>query len=436
MALSGDTAILACPNLRLAFVFARNQGGPNAWGEVAQLIADGGVSNDGFAARVAIDGDTVVLGAFRDRSNFAGPGAAYVFSRHQGGPNAWGQVIKLLASDGENGDAFGWSVAVSGETVIVGAQNDEDRAISAGSAYLFSRDHGGTNAWGQIAKLTASDADVNDRFGWSVSISGDTALVGAFQNDIDGLTSAGSAYVFVRAPGQVSAWREVAKLTASDAESGDWFGRSVTVSGDTAVVGAPEKRADSGVTYVFSRDWGGANAWGEIARVTALDGAIGDNFGVAVSVSSDTMIIGASQGGNEGGSAYVCQLDAVAFLDGCRRTDEPVVTVDPSIRLTEMGTSCCVDSEFLITATFRNDAIFSDFLHRPFIEVVELTGGNVLKNADGGPGGVGARLTLDVGDDRVLTPGESVTVTFVIGLESWSGFGFLIHVKAEPEAIF
>ena len=120
------------------------------------------------------------------------------------------------------------------------------------------------------------------------------------------------AYVFVRAPGQVSMWREVAKLTASDAQSGDRFGGSVTISGDTAVVGVPEKRVDSGVAYVFSRDWGGPNAWGEIARVTALDGAIGDDFGAAVSVSGDTIIIGAPQIGNaQAGSAYVCRLDAV-----------------------------------------------------------------------------------------------------------------------------
>ena len=155
------------------------------------------------------------------------------------------EVQKLLASDAQAGDAFGVGVAVSGDTAVVGA-NGED--AGAGAAYVFGRNQGGADNWGQVAKLTASDAGADDHFGVSVAISGDTAVVGA---DLeaggagDPLTFAGAAYVFGRNQGGADNWGQVAKLTASDAQAVDLFGVSVAVSGDTAVVGA--RGEDAGV---------------------------------------------------------------------------------------------------------------------------------------------------------------------------------------------
>ena len=105
-------------------------------------------------------------------------GAAYVFERDQGGAGNWGQVKKLTASDAEAGDDFGASVAVSGDTAVVGAAYEIRRGSAAGAAYVFERDQGGAGNWGQVKKLTASDAEADDRFGASVAVSGDTAVVG------------------------------------------------------------------------------------------------------------------------------------------------------------------------------------------------------------------------------------------------------------------
>jgi len=141
------------------------------------------------------------------------------------------EIAKLTASDAAASDHFGFSVSVSGDTAVVGAQRD----IPSGSAYIFVRDEGGVDNWGEVAKLTASDAGVFDAFGAQVAISGDTTVVVAFGDD-DAGGSSGSAYIFERDQGGVDNWGQVAKLIASDAAVLDFFGRSVSVSGDTAVV--------------------------------------------------------------------------------------------------------------------------------------------------------------------------------------------------------
>ena len=139
-------------------------------------------------------GDTAVVGAFLDNSPLPDAGSAYIFVRTGG---VWTQQAKLTASDAAAGDRFGTSVAVSGDTAVVGAYFDDDAGSSSGSAYAFVRTGG---VWMQQAKLTASDAAANDQFGYSVALSGDTAVVGAYQDD-DAGSNSGSAYVFVRTGG-------------------------------------------------------------------------------------------------------------------------------------------------------------------------------------------------------------------------------------------
>jgi hypothetical protein len=209
---------------------------------------------------------------------------------------------KLTASDGATGDRFGHSVASSGDTVIVGAIGDTDYA---GSAYVFQRNAGGPGNWGQVAKLTASDGAAGDRFGMSVSISGDTVVVGARLDDDNGDDS-GSAYLFERDEGGPGNWGQVVKLTASDGSFWAIFGVSVSISGETAVVGA--RTLSNGSAYLFERDAGGAGNWGEVAKLTASDGALNDDFGTAVSIGGNTIVIGAyadDDNGEDSGSAYV-----------------------------------------------------------------------------------------------------------------------------------
>jgi VCBS repeat-containing protein len=318
VSVSGDTAVVAAGRADVggnesqgaAYVFYRNQGGPDAWGQVAKLTAADGAAYDHFDC-VSVSSDTAVVGAmWADVGDNIDQGAAYVFYRNQGGLDAWGQVAKLTA-DGATGELrFGASVAVNGDTALVGAYWDP-------AAYVFYRNQSGADAWGQVAKLTPADGWV-ERFGWSVSVSGDTAVVGADGADVGDNPNQGAAYVFYRDQGGLDAWGQVAKLTADDGGDGDHFGYSVSVSGDTAVVGA--NKADiggnyyQGAAYVFYRRLGGSDAWGQVAKLTAADGARGDWFGISVSVSGDTAIVGAYAAG-PAGAAYVYALPPVAEDD-------------------------------------------------------------------------------------------------------------------------
>ncbi len=162
--------------------------------ESAKLLASDGARDDIFGRTVGISGDTMVIGAVGGDDLGSTSGLAYLYERNQGGTENWGQVTKLLASDGEEGDFFG-SVAISGNTMVVGANLDNDNGFDSGSAYIFDRDQEGINNWGQVTKLLASDGAVEDFFGFEVAISGDTVIIGA-QNDDDNGINSGSSYIF------------------------------------------------------------------------------------------------------------------------------------------------------------------------------------------------------------------------------------------------
>ena len=212
------------------------------------------------------------------------------------------QIAKLTASDGATSDSFGNSVAISGNIAIVGAQYNDSAGNNSGSAYLFDVTTGT-----QIAKLTASDATRDDYFGRSVAISGSTAIVGAFGNDDAGEHS-GSAYLF-----DVITGSQIAKLTASDAGLGDAFGISVAISGSTAIVGAHNKGPRfRGTAYLFDVTTGAENA-----KLAASDGALHDAFGISVAISGSTAIVGApadDDAGDNSGSAYLYPSDTVSTV--------------------------------------------------------------------------------------------------------------------------
>ncbi len=289
-----------------AYIFSRNQGGTDNWGEVKKLLASDGTADDYFGYSVSIYGDTAIIGAYRD-GNYTG--STYIFSRNQGGIDNWGEVKKLLASDYTVGDRYGYSVSISGDTAIVGAfLNDADvPEYQLGAAYIYSRDQGGTGNWGEVKKLTHSDQAIGDFFGESVSISGNTAIIGVKNDDVNG-TSSGSAYIFYRDQGGANNWGEVKAIIASDGAASDFFGEYVSINGDIAIVAAPnddDDGADSGSAYIFSRNQGGADNWGEVEKIIASDGVAGDRFGWSVSSSGETAIIGTYPPNTQTGSAYI-----------------------------------------------------------------------------------------------------------------------------------
>ena len=185
-------------------------------------------TQDHFGGAVAINGNTMVIGAKDDDDLGGASGSAYVFQRDPGNNNSWRQVAKLVVADGKAGDNFGTAVGIDHDTIVVGVPK-------VNAAYLFGRNIGGTNAWAQIAKIKATDSNRYDEFGYAVSISADTVLVGAKSSDALG-TNSGAAYVFGRNVGGQNAWGQVTKLTRNDTRA---FGWSVALSGNKALVGAP-----------------------------------------------------------------------------------------------------------------------------------------------------------------------------------------------------
>jgi hypothetical protein len=309
-----------------AYVFTRSGG---IWSQQAYLKASNTGASDFFGWSVAVSGDTLVVGALYESSNATGvngnqadnsaayAGAAYVFTRSGG---VWSQQAYLKASNTGASDFFGWSVAVSGDTLVAGASGEDSNATGvngnqadnsaayAGAAYVFTRSGG---VWSQQAYLKASNTGASDFFGWSVAVSGDTLVAGAYgeasnATGVNGSQAdnsaayAGAAYVFTRSGG---VWSQQAYLKASNTGADDYFGYAVAVDGDTVVVGAPYEASNAtgvngnqadnsaysaGAAYVFTRSGG---VWSQQAYLKASNTEAWDNFGTSVAVSGDTLVV-------------------------------------------------------------------------------------------------------------------------------------------------
>jgi hypothetical protein len=291
VAFSGNTALVgasgddvgANPDQGSAYIFVWNG---TTWGQQGKLTALDGAMYDHFGGSVALSGDTALVGTpFDNIDANLGQGSAYVFLRSGA---AWSQQTKLIAPDGEAGDGFGLSVALASDLALVGAPYDAiDANLEQGSAYVFP---GSGASWGQPVKLTASDGAAHDQFGYSVALSGNTALVGAHQDTIGTNTFQGSAYAFTRSG---AAWSQQGKLTASDGADGDHFGASVALVGDTALVGAYDVGYAGGAAYLFTRS---GSTWAQQVRIDASDDLWIDCFGVSVALSGDAILIGADYG--------------------------------------------------------------------------------------------------------------------------------------------
>ena len=285
--------------------------------ETAKLTASDAAPGVGFGKYVSISGDYVVIGATHYYGVGYASGAAYIFKKPVEGWEDMTETVKLTASDAASQDFFGCSVSISGDYAVIGAKDDDhDGGDSAGSVYVFYNNESGPDSWGQVAKLTASDAAADDSFGISVSISGDYAVIGAALDD-DGGSGSGSAYIFYNNQG---IWVQAAKLTASDAVEDDYFGISVSISGNYAIIGAngdDEGGSWSGAAYFFKKPDTGWTDMTETAKLTASDAAAVDYFGISVSITGYHAVIGAAlddDGGTYSGSAYIYTYDPATLL--------------------------------------------------------------------------------------------------------------------------
>jgi hypothetical protein len=307
--------------------------------EVAQIFPDDGASSDNAGYSLAVDGEMVVVGAPGDDDNGMGSGSAYAVQKTEAG---WRNQWKLLPPDGGPDDQFGTSVAVSGDLAVVGAFGHGE----GGAAYVFRFDG---SRWAMEQKLLASDACAGDNFGYAVAASGPVALIGAYGVDDQG-TSSGCAYVF-RFNGRE--WIEEQKLHASDGAPYDFFGVSVAVSIDVAVVGAyldDDREKNSGSAYVFRFDRG---EWAEEQKLSAMDGVSEDRFGSCVAVSGDIVVVGAFQDddyGSNSGSAHVYGFDGFSW-----REEAKLLAAD-GMPNDKFGASVAVAGETVLVGAYSNDA--------------------------------------------------------------------------------
>lgn len=301
VAIDGNLAVVGAPGNALGkgavYVFTRSG---NTWAQSGKLTASDGATSDRLGISVAIDGDTIVAGANGDDVG-VNPEQGSVYTFASTGATARTQTAKLTVSDGAGSDSLGTSVAIDGDVIVAGAPNDDPSTTNTNQGALYTFARTGSNRT-ETAKLTASDGAPSDALGFSVAVDGDTVVAGAPNND----AAKGAAYTFASTGSPTRT--QTAKLTASDAATGDRMAWSVDVDGDTIVAGAyidDVGLTDQGSVYTFART--GSNRM-QTAKLTASDGAASDQLGYAVAIQGDDIVAGANlddvgTNGNQG-SAY------------------------------------------------------------------------------------------------------------------------------------
>ena len=392
-------------------VIAGNAG----WTQEAKLLADVAANNDYAGRAVAISGDTAVVGAAgADVGGNDGQGAAFVYVRSGG---AWTQQARLVAGDGVGGDEFGFSLAISGERIVVGARFAAIGGIAGqGAAYVFERS--GTS-WTQQAKLSAADGAAFDGFGNAVAIDGDIVVVGAQNAAVNGNASQGAVYVYAFD----GAWNFESRLAASDGAAWVQFGRAVSVRGDSVLVGAVSATVGAnqgqGAAYVYARD--GAS-WSERARLVADDGEAWDGFGGAVSLDAGQAIVGASSNGMAGqGAAYVFTGSGADWIQQGKLSASDAFNGDG------FGTSVALSGGTAIAGSLFSDLVVAQNAGAAY--VYTRTGGTWSQQAklvaadasDGAEFGIGVAL-----DGTTALIGAE----FASGADGWTGAGYAFSASA------
>lgn len=281
-------------NSGAAYLYERNSQVSGNWTETTQLIGSDTVAQDHFGNSVAIDNDTAVVGAWSHSNVGLEAGAVYVFKRDEGGANNWGEVKKIQASDIAAGDRFGVSVAIQEDTIIVGAHYRDEAAENSGAVYVYERNLGGPENWGESKKITPTIAAAQDIFGRDVAFDGNRLLVSA-STQINFGSGNGSAFLFERNHGGSENWGEVTQLVASDGEERDLFGRSVSLQGDSLIISAPYADGtvtDTGAIYIFEKNQTIPNQWDETDKLIASDGQSADEFGWEITTSDSSIAAG------------------------------------------------------------------------------------------------------------------------------------------------
>ena len=347
VAISGTEIITGAPNHSAggpssgaAYIFEQKEGG--GWVENIKLSDGETASEDQFGISVAIHGNIAISGAQQNDDIAPNAGAAYIFERSN---VIWLERAKITANDAKAGDLFGNTVAISGETAVIGAPGVDDAGPEAGAAYVFVRS--GDN-WIQQAKLTGNDIGTFDQFGAAIAIHENTAIIGAYGKDEGGVDT-GAAYVFVR---NGTSWTQQAKLTHRNPVPGDLFGFAVAVYGDSALIGAHGSDAtgpDSGAAYIFTRTGG---TWRQSTQLIPNDSGLGDEFGYAVDLTNGIAIIGApkeDRNETDMGTAYIFVETSEAWIQQAKLTSADTVAGD------EFGSAVAIHEDTAIVGAWKDD---------------------------------------------------------------------------------
>jgi hypothetical protein len=338
-----------------AYVFTRNG---TTWSQQQELTASDGAGGDWFGYSVALSGTNVVIGApQKNVAQNVAQGTAYVFSLVG---SSWIQMQELTSSSASN---FGWSVALDGSTAVIGASGSTvGMNPNQGSAFVYILSG---STWGLQQQLTSSNGATSDQFGYSLALSGNTALIGAANKKIGSNTSQGAVYVFERSG---SSWSQVQELTASDGSANDQFGYSVAMTGTAAVFGAPFKKvatkASQGVAYVFAS---GGVTWFQQQELMSSDGAAGDEFGYSVAVSGNRALIGAPF---KTINSALSQGTAYTFLgSGSTWTQQQELTASDGTSENWFGNSVSLNgNSAVVGATFRNSSTGAAYVFKsPYV---------------------------------------------------------------------
>ncbi|HEX7828292.1 MAG TPA: FG-GAP repeat protein, partial [Thermoanaerobaculia bacterium] len=355
VAISGDTIVVGAPidvsaveptgEVRggTAYVFVRNG---TTWTQQARLSSSAGVKTSLFGSSVAIDADTILVGSYGDTTLAAsGGGSVFVFLRS--GTN-WAQQARITDTVApNNGDGFGYSVALDGDTAVIGAWHDDPNGGNAGSAFVYVRS--GTT-WNVQAQLIAPATTEQSMMGSAVAVDGDTAVVGA-PGDSTAASNTGSAHVFVRSG---TTWAHQAELVAADASVNDQFGNAVALEGDVAVIGAAADDTAAGLgagsVYLFVRS---GTTWAQQAQLFHPDGEPQDGFGISVDIDAGTVLIGCNgdrtAGGEDAGSAFVFVNEGGSWIEQAYLQPTGRASSD------HFGRSVAIDGDTAIVGTFGDD---------------------------------------------------------------------------------
>lgn len=330
VAIDGDTALIGAAEGAAAPTGTDN-GGTGAvyvfknlpatgWTEVQKLTADDGVDNDQFGYSIALQGSTAIIGAaFAQVGGNGHQGAVYVFTLSV---DTWMQAAKLVADDGASSDQLGWSVALDGDTAVLGAPGATlTPGFATGAAYVFTRSG---DTWSQTAKLTADDGAAQDAFGFGVAVHGTTAIATSVNATVGANAVQGASYVFSSDGGS---WTQVTKLVADDGVGGDSLGYAAAFDGTTAMISAPFATIGSnpfqGAVYAFADDGG---TWSQVQKIFSPEGMAVDAFGISVTMSGPDLVVTAPFYNASQGEAFL-----FSNPDGSGWTEQHTFTASDAI---------------------------------------------------------------------------------------------------------